>query len=166
MSIAGVVGGVAGFAIDLAGMLVDRARRLVAWLGKPGSLLKLLCGFLAFCSLTAGIAAYSAEQRARELGSRIVVITNECSSAKEMLQRDVNDRDERLAKVAENLRAEAAKLAALRHEAAVALGAMEAKQIEVRQQAEKWRLRYEKRPNECQAALEVLDVACAGQEGY
>lgn len=166
MSIAAVVSGVAGFVVDLVEMVVDRARRLVAWLRKPGSLLKLLCGFLAFLSLSAGIAAYSAEQRARDLGNRIVVITNQCDTDKELLQRDVQDRDLRLAQIADNLRAEAEKLKALRAESAAALAGLANDLAKAETDAQAWLLRYEKRPNQCQAALEVLDVACADQEGY
>ncbi|MBN7138986.1 hypothetical protein A7A76_07745 [Lysobacter enzymogenes] len=147
-------------------MVVDRARRQIAWLRKPGSLLKVLCAFLAFCSFTAGLAAYSAEQRARELGDRIVVISTQCDTDKQQLQQDVQDRDARLAQIADNLRAEAEKLKALRAESAAALAGLADDLAKAETDAKAWRLRYDKRPKTCQAALEVLDEACSGQGGF
>ena len=95
-----------------------------------------------------------------------MVITNQCDTDKELLQRDVQDRDARLAQIADNLRAEAEKLKALRAESAAALAGLANDLAKAETDAQAWRLRYEKRPNQCQAALEVLDVACADQEGY
>lgn len=166
MSVIAVVTGIGGFLMDAAGVVVGKARGLMRWLNNPGSLLKLTCAGLAFCSLTAGITAYTKEMRIRDLGARIVVIETQCAADKGLLELDVRTRDQRLAQVAETLRAEAAKLAALKNEAAVALGAMAAQQAEAQQQAQLWRQRYEKRPDTCSAALEVLDTACADLEGY
>lgn len=166
MSVIGVVTGIGGFIVDAAAVVVEKARALMRWLKKPGSLLKLTCAGLAFCSLTAGMTAYTKEQRIRDLGSRIVFIQAQCDTDKGRLELDVRTRDQRLAQVAESLRAEAAKLAALKAESAETLGQLAVQQAAAQQQARLWQQRYEKRPDTCSAALEVLDTACADLEGY
>jgi len=166
MSVMAVVTGIWGFVVDAAEVVVRKARVLMRWLKKPGSLLKLMCAGLAFCSLTAGMTAYSKEQRIRELGNKIVVIQTQCDADRGRLEHDVRTRDQRLAQIADSLRAEADKLKALKAESAAAIDQLAVQAAAAERAAGLWRQRYEKRPDTCSAALEVLDTACADLEGY
>lgn len=166
MSVLGVLAGVGGFVVDAIDVLVEKARAVMRWLKKPGSLLKLTCAALAFCSLTAAMTAYTKEQRIRDLGNRIVVIQTQCDADRGRLELDVRTRDQRLAQIADSLRAEADKLKALKAESAAAIDQLAVQAAAAERAAGLWRQRYEKRPDTCSAALEVLDTACADLEGY
>lgn len=138
----------------------------LVWLRKPDSKLKLVCGFLAFGCLVAGMAAFEREQRVQMLGRQIVTIQAECKTTTETLQGAVDERDARLGQIAAALRAEADKLKALQSENAAALERLAGKIEAAEQDAATWRERYSERPANCEAALQLLDTACPALKGY
>lgn len=136
------------------------------WVRKPGSKLKVVCAVLAFGCMVSGLTAYEREQRIEDLSAQVIRVQADWDADAKRLQADVNDRDQRLADVATALREEAAKLEVLKAESAAALEALAGKIEASEKDAAAWRGRYEKRPDTCKAALELLDSACPALKGY
>ncbi len=153
-------------ATALWGLIVGAIADAVEWLRKPGSKIKVVCAVLAFGFMVAGLSAYEKEQRIQDLSAQVVKVRADWKADTARLQSDVEERDARLADVAETLRAEAQKLEALKAESAAALNGLAGKIEAAEKDATTWRERYQKRPDSCQAALELLDSACPGLMGY
>ncbi|MGT9865785.1 hypothetical protein ACSYHF_08865 [Stenotrophomonas maltophilia group sp. P373] len=146
--------------------MVGWATDALVWLRKPGSAMKVCCGVLAFWFMVAGLSAYEKEQQIRDLSAQVVKARADWNADTERLQVDVDDRDQRLAEVAAVLRAEAEKFEVLKAESAAALNSLASKIEAAELDATTWRERYQKRPDSCQAVLELLDSACPGPMGY
>lgn len=136
------------------------------WIRKPGSKIKGVCAVLAFGCMVSGLSSYEKEQRIRELSAQVVKVKADWDADASRLQADVEDRDQRLADVAAALRAEAEKLKVLKSESAAALNGLATKIEAAEQDAATWKARYERRPDTCKAALELLDSACPALKGY
>lgn len=147
-------------------LLVGWAAEALVWLRKPGSVVKVCCGVLAFGCLVAGLSAYEKEQQIKDLSAQVVKVRADWKADAERLQADVDSRDQRLAEIAAALRKEAEKLEALRAESAEALRSLAGKVEASEKDAATWRGRYEQRPDTCKAALELLDSACPALKGY
>lgn len=150
----------------LFGLAVDTFVDTIRWLRRPGSSLKVVCGVLAIVALVVGLRSYTRGIQVAELQNRIVVIQTECEATTTELQSDVEARDEKLSKIAAILRVEAAKLEELQAESAAALDDMAERLEEAERQGDDWRERYDDRPVDCAAALEVLDATCPVLKGY
>jgi len=153
-------------ATALWGLIVGAIADAVEWLRKPGSKIKVVCAVLAFGFMVAGLSAYEKEQRIQDLSAQVVKVRADWKADTARLQSDVEERDARLAEVAETLRAEAQKLEVLKAESAAALNGLAGKIEAAEKDATTWRERYQQRPDSCQAALELLDSACPGLMGY
>ncbi len=154
------------FLCAVGDLAVTWATDAVRWLKKPGSVVKVVCGVLAFGCLVAGIAAFEKEQRIKELSAQVIRIQLDWDADAARLQGDVDERDKRLADVAKALRAEADKLEVLKAESAEALRSLAGRVEASEQAAATWRERFEQRPDTCSAALELLDSACPDLKGY
>lgn len=150
----------------LFGLVVDMFVDTIRWLRRPGSNLKVVCGVLAIVALVGGLHSYTRGVKLAELRNRIVVIQTECAATTTELQSDVEARDAKLSEVAAILRIEAEKLEELQAEAAAALDEMAERLEEAERQGDDWRERYDGRPIDCAAALEVLDTTCPVLKGY
>lgn len=150
----------------LFGLAVDTFVDTIRWLRRPGSSLKVVCGVLAIVALVVGLRSYTRGIQVAELQNRIVVIQTECEATTTELQSDVEARDEKLSEIAAILRVEAAKLEELQAESAAALDDMAERLEEAERQGDDWRERYDGRPSDCAAALEVLDTTCPVLKGY
>ncbi|WWW35599.1 hypothetical protein V8017_00165 [Stenotrophomonas rhizophila] len=146
----------------IVGAIADTAE----WLRKPGSKIKVVCAILAFGFMVAGLSAYEKEQRIQDLSAQVVKVRADWKADTARLQSDVEERDARLAEVAETLRAEAQKLEALKAESAAALNGLAGRIEAAEKDATTWRERYQQRPDSCKAALELLDSACPALRGY
>lgn len=153
-------------ATALWGLIVGALADAVEWLRKPGSKIKVVCAVLAFGFMVAGLSAYEKEQRIQDLSAQVVKVRADWKADTARLQSDVEERDARLAEVAETLRAEAQKLEALKAESAAALNGLAGKIEAAEKDATTWRERYRQRPDSCKAALELLDSACPALKGY
>lgn len=153
-------------ATALWGLIVGAIADAVEWLRKPGSKIKVVCAVLAFGFMVAGLSAYEKEQRIQDLSAQVVKVNADWKADAARLQADVEDRDERLADVAAALRAEAEKLDALKAESAAALNGLATKIEAAEKDAATWKGQYERRPDTCKAALELLDSACPALKGY
>ena len=153
-------------ATALWGLIVGAIADAVEWLRKPGSKIKVVCAVLAFGFMVAGLSAYEKEQRIQDLSAQVVKVRADWKADTARLQSDVEERDARLADVAETLRAEAQKLEALKAESAAALNGLAGKIEAAEKDATTWRERYQQRPDSCKAALELLDSACPALKGY
>lgn len=153
-------------ATSLWGLIVGAVADAVEWLRKPGSKIKVICAVLAFGFMVAGLSAYEKEQRIQDLSAQVVKVREDWKADAARLQSDVDQRDARLAEVAETLRAEAQKLDALKAESAAALNGLAGKIEAAEKDATTWRERYQQRPDSCKAALELLDSACPDLKGY
>lgn len=153
-------------ATALWGLIVGAIADAVEWLRKPGSKIKVVCAVLAFGFMVAGLSAYEKEQRIQDLSAQVVKVRADWKADTARLQSDVEERDARLADVAETLRAEAQKLEALKAESAAALNGLAGKIEAAEKDATTWRERYQQRPDSCKAALELLDSACPAPKGY
>ena len=153
-------------ATALWGLIVGAIADAVEWLRKPGSKIKVVCAVLAFGFMVAGLSAYEKEQRIQDLSAQVVKVRADWKADTARLQSDVEERDARLADVAETLRAEAQKLEALKAESAAALFSAAGKIEAAEKDATTWRERYQQRPDSCKAALELLDSACPALKGY
>ncbi|MBH1548773.1 hypothetical protein I5U02_02170 [Stenotrophomonas maltophilia] len=147
-------------------LIVGAAADALQWLSKPGSKVKLVCAVLAFGCMVSGLTAWEKEQKIRDLSAQVVKVRSDWKADAARLQADVDTRDQRLAEVAIALRAEAEKLEALKAESAAALQALAGKIEASEKEASTWRGRYERRPDTCKAALELLDSACPALKGY
>lgn len=147
-------------------LVIGWAADALVWLRKPGSVMKVCCGVLAFGCMVAGLSAYEKEQQIKDLSAQVVKVKADWDADAKRLLADVADRDQRLADVAAALRQEAAKLEALKAESAAALQALAGKIEASEKDAATWRGRYEQRPDTCKAALELLDSACPALRGY
>jgi len=153
-------------ATALWGLIVGAIADAVEWLRKPGSKIKVVCAVLAFGFMVAGLSAYEKEQRIQDLSAQVVKVRSDWKADTDRLQSDVEQRDARLAEVAETLRAEAQKLQVLKAESAAALNGLAGKIEAAEKDATTWRERYQQRPDSCKAALELLDSACPALKGY
>lgn len=153
-------------ATALWGLIVGAIADAVEWLRKPGSKIKVVCAVLAFGFMVAGLSAYEKEQRIQDLSAQVVRVRADWKADTARLQSDVEERDARLAEVAETLRAEAQKLEVLKAESAAALNGLAGKIEAAEKDATTWRERYQQRPDSCKAALELLDSACPALKGY
>jgi len=153
-------------ATSLWGLIVGAVADAVEWLRKPGSKIKVICAVLAFGFMVAGLSAYEKEQRIQELSAQVVKVREDWKADAARLQSDVDQRDARLAEVAETLRAEAQKLDVMKAESAAALNGLAGKIEAAEKDATTWRERYQQRPDTCKAALELLDSACPDLKGY
>jgi DNA repair exonuclease SbcCD ATPase subunit len=153
-------------ATALWGLIVGAIADAVEWLRKPGSKIKVVCAVLAFGFMVAGLSAYEKEQRIQDLSAQVVKVRADWKADTARLQSDVEERDARLAEVAETLRAEAQKLEVLKAESAAALNGLAGKIEAAEKDATTWRERYQQRPDSCKAALELLDSACPALKGY
>jgi len=153
-------------ATSLWGLIVGAVADAVEWLRKPGSKIKVICAVLAFGFMVAGLSAYEKEQRIQDLSAQVVKVREDWKADAARLQSDVDQRDARLAEVAETLRVEAQKLEALKAESAAALNGLAGKIEAAEKDATTWRERYQQRPDTCKAALELLDSACPDLKGY
>lgn len=153
-------------ATALWGLIVGAIADAVEWLRKPGSKIKVVCAVLAFGFMVAGLSAYEKEQRIQDLSAQVVKVRADWKADTARLQSDVEERDARLAEVAETLRAEAQKLEVLKAESAAALNGLAGKIEAAEKDATTWRERYQQRPDSCKAALELLDSACSALKGY
>ncbi len=153
-------------ATALWGLIVGAIADAVEWLRKPGSKIKVVCAVLAFGFMVAGLSAYEKEQRIQDLSAQVVKVRADWKADTARLQSDVEERDARLAEVADTLRAEALKLEALKAESAAALNGLAGKIEAAEKDATTWRERYQQRPDSCKAALELLDSACPALKGY
>lgn len=153
-------------AAALWGLILDALTEAVVWLRKPGSKVKLVCAVLAFGFMVAGLSAYEKEQRIRDLSAQVVKVKADWDADASRLQADIEDRDQRLTDVAAALRAEAEKLEVLKAESAAALNGLATKIEAAEQDAATWKAQYERRPDTCKAALELLDSACPALKGY
>lgn len=153
-------------ATALWGLIVGAVADAVEWLRKPGSKIKVVCAVLAFGFMVAGLSAYEKEQRIQDLSAQVVKVRADWKADTARLQSDVEQRDARLAEVAETLRAEAQKLEVLKAESAAALNGLAGKIEAAEKDATTWRERYQQRPDSCKAALELLDSACPALKGY
>ena len=147
-------------------LVIGWAAEVLVWLRKPGSVMKVCCGVLAFGCMVAGLSAYEKEQQIKDLSAQVVKVRADWKADADRLQADVDTRDQRLDEVAAALRTEAEKLEALRAESAEALRALAGKVEASEKDAATWRGRYEQRPDTCKAALELLDSACPALKGY
>ncbi|UQY89262.1 hypothetical protein LQE85_08710 [Stenotrophomonas rhizophila] len=146
--------------------IVGAVADALEWVCKPGSKLKVVCAVLAFGCMVSGLTAYEREQRIEALSAQVIKVQAGWEADAKRLQADVTDRDQRLAGVATALREEAEKLEVLKAESAAALKAMAGKIEASEKDATTWRGRYERRPDTCKAALELLDSACPALKGY
>jgi chromosome segregation ATPase len=121
---------------------------------------------LAFCFVLASLSAYKEEERIRELTVQVEKVHAQWKADLIRLQADVDDRDARLTQVAAALRGEAEKLVKLKAESALALNRLASKIEAAEKDASSWRDRYQQRPDNCKAAVELLDTACPGVKGY
>lgn len=153
-------------ATALWGLIVGAVADAVEWLRKPGSKIKVVCAVLAFGFMVAGLSAYEKEQRIQDLSAQVVKVRADWKADTARLQSDVEQRDARLAEIAETLRAEAHKLEALKADSAAALNGLAGKIEAAEKDATTWRERYQQRPDSCKAALELLDSACPALKGY
>ncbi|MEN1995325.1 hypothetical protein [Stenotrophomonas bentonitica] len=153
-------------ATALWGLIVGAVADAVEWLRKPGSKIKVICAVLAFGFMVAGLSAYEKEQRIQDLSAQVVKVREDWKADAARLQSDVDQRDARLAEVAETLRAEAQKLEVMKAESAAALNGLAGKIEAAENDATTWRERYQQRPDTCKAALELLDSACPALKGY
>lgn len=153
-------------ATSLWGLIVGAVADAVEWLRKPGSKIKVICAVLAFGFMVAGLSAYEKEQRIQDLSAQVVKVREDWKADAARLQSDVDQRDARLAEVAETLRAEAQKLEVMKAESAAALNGLAGKIEAAEKDATTWRERYQQRPDTCKAALELLDSACPALKGY
>ncbi|MFF2048855.1 hypothetical protein ACFVUR_13490 [Stenotrophomonas bentonitica] len=153
-------------ATSLWGLIVGAVADAVEWLRKPGSKIKVICAVLAFGFMVAGLSAYEKEQRIQDLSAQVVKVREDWKADAARLQSDVDQRDARLAEVAETLRAEAQKLEVMKAESAAALKGLARKIEAAEKDATTWRERYQQRPDTCKAALELLDSACPALKGY
>ncbi|MFX1725349.1 hypothetical protein [Stenotrophomonas sp. AS1] len=153
-------------ATSLWGLIVGAVADAVEWLRKPGSKIKVICAVLAFGFMVAGLSAYEKEQRIQDLSAQVVKVREDWKADAARLQSDVDQRDARLAEVAETLRAEAQKLEVMKAESAAALNGLAGKIEAAEKAATTWRERYQQRPDTCKAALELLDSACPALKGY
>jgi len=154
------------FATSLWGLIVGAVADAVEWLRKPGSKIKVICAVLAFGFMVAGLSAYEKEQRIQDLSAQVVKVREDWKADAARLQSDVDQRDARLAEVAETLRVEAQKLEVLKAESAAALNGLAGRIEAAEKDATTWRERYQQRPDSCKAALELLDSACPALKGY
>lgn len=132
------------------------------WLRKPGSKLKMLCGVLALACSVGAIDAFDQRNTVEQLRGQNLA----CKADVEGLRQELNTWSSRIDEVREEM--EAADAEYQRQVAAArAIGlelAAEAEQA--RREAEVFQKRYESRPQECSAALELLDTTCKTLEGY
>ncbi|WMJ68813.1 hypothetical protein [Stenotrophomonas sp. 24(2023)] len=147
-------------------LVIGGAADGLAWLGRPGSKLRLACVVLALGCLASSLVAHGRKQRIRDLGAQVAKIKVDWDADARRLQADVRERDQRLAAIAAALQAEATKREALKAESAAALKALAGRLQASRQATASWEARYGQRPESCKAALALLDSACPALKGY
>lgn len=55
-------------------LVVGWAAEALGWLRKPGSVMKVCCGVLAFGCMVAGLSAYEKEQQIKDLSAQVVKV--------------------------------------------------------------------------------------------
>lgn len=152
--------------VSIFTFFLDAARDFFEWMKQPGSKLKFICGIFAMLFMTFGLIAFVKEQEVQRLNTLIVSNEVECKLIIAKRDENILSKDAALAEIAKKLKAEEEKLEALRAASAAEIGILQS-QLEKQQMDEQtWKERYNKRPNECRAALELLDSACPAMGDY
>ncbi|MDY4296828.1 MULTISPECIES: hypothetical protein [unclassified Xanthomonas] len=145
----------------------------IAWLRKPGSILKVVCAVLAVGFALAALSSY-------RQGQRVIVVTRQVKqciadqvAAAEAAQLraaelagNVADKDAALATIAAKLQAEADKLEQLRARNEALLAEADAARAQADASANAFKQQYDRRPAECTAALKAMAAACPTLGGY
>lgn len=132
------------------------------WLRKPGAFIKV---FAALCCVSFGISAGVAyDQHAKLLETRGQVLA--CKTDVEGLERELQTWEGRILAIKSEMEAADAEY---RRQVEVARGIglrLESDLEAERERARVFQQRYEGRPQECSAALELLDTTCKTLGGY
>lgn len=152
--------------VSIATFVIDTIRDFFEWMKRPGSKLKFVCGILAILFATFGLIAFEREQEVKRLNN--LIISNELKCELIISERDANilGKDQALADISAKLQAEQDKLTAFRDESAREIGMLRQEVERMQMEETSWKERYNNRPKECRAALELLDSACPAMEDY
>lgn len=154
------------FLVSVFTFLIDGGHDFLEWMKKPGSKLKFVCGVFIVLFVSAGLIAFVKEQEIKRLNDRIISNDREYKITIAKRDKNISEKDAALADVAKRLKEEQDKLNSLRHVVAIEIGVLQT-QLEKQQIDEQtWKERYNKRPTECRAALELLDSACPAMGDY
>lgn len=58
----------------LRDLVIGWGAEALVWLRKPGSVMKVCCGVLAFGCMVAGLSAYEKEQQIKDLSAQVVKV--------------------------------------------------------------------------------------------
>lgn len=132
------------------------------WLRLPGAKLKALCGVL---SLVCIVGAFDAFEQ-RNIAATLRVDNVRCVGQVHMLEQDIEGWARSTAEIAAALAAEAEALVEAKARAKAAQNALVAEQERIDLERKVFEQRYKERPQECAAALQLLDAACESLGGY
>ena len=152
--------------VSIFTFFVDAARDFFEWMKQPGSKLKFVCGIFAMLFMTFGLIAFVKEQEVKRLNNLIVSNEIECKLTIGKRDENIRSKDAALADIAAKLKVEQEKLEALREISAEEIGVLQAELEKQQMDESTWKDRYNKRPTECRAALELLDSACPAMGDY
>lgn len=152
--------------VSIFTFFVDAARDFFEWMKQPGSKLKFVCGIFAMLFMTFGLIAFVKEQEVKRLNNLIVSNEIECKLTIGKRDENIRSKDAALADIAAKLKVEQEKLEALRAISAEEIGVLQAELEKQQMDESTWKDRYNKRPTECRAALELLDSACPAMGDY
>lgn len=152
--------------VSIFTFFVDAARDFFEWMKQPGSKLKFVCGIFAMLFMTFGLIAFVKEQEVKRLNNLIVSNEIECKLIIGKRDENIRSKDAALADIAAKLKVEQEKLEALRAVSAAEIGVLQAELEKQQMDESTWKERYNKRPTECRAALELLDSACPAMGDY
>jgi len=145
---------------------VDAVRDFFEWMKQPGSKLKFVCGVFAMLFMTTGLIAFAKEQEVKRLNNLIVSNDLECKITIGRRDENIRGKDTALADIAKKLKQEQDKQDSLRRAAAIEIGVLKSQHEKQQMDEQTWKERYNKRPTECRAALELLDSACPAMGDY
>jgi len=138
----------------------------IAWVGRPGNKIKLLCGALAFFAAVQSMAALRAEEAIKVVIAERNADAATCASDKTRLSADIASRDNALTRAADKLKAEADKAALLAEFNKGLQAGVKRRTAEAERNAKAFDREFSSKPPACAAALAAMAAACPTLEGY
>lgn len=152
--------------ISVITFLIDATKDFFEWMKKPGSKLKFLCGLLTLFLVIVLLIVFSKQQEINRLNTLVSTNIEKHKLATSKLDANIRGKDLALIEITAKLKIEEEKLNAFRDTAAQESKTLQNKLANLQIQEKTWASRYNQRPTECRAALELLDTACPTMEDY
>lgn len=160
------LGGLAKVGRAATGALGDWAAGAREWLRRPGNKLRAVCGALALVSLCAGLQSWQRGNVIIQQRADYVRLERDTGEQIGALRGDLALRDQAIARFTELARRQMELLEVARQEARDAMVEAERAKVEAAEARKRFDQRFDERPPECEAALQVMAKACPTLSDY